>query len=242
MIDWYSVPATILVSQCDAGGRLRIDRAFDLFQDIASLHAEALGVGMGPMSERGLFWLTVRTKVRFVRRPRIMEAVTVSTRPIAPQAQRCLREYRVQKDGETLIEGRTEWAVMDIAAGRPAPMAEVFPEGMTFPEAPDYADPFLRVAGSLANAGVLGEHKVRSTDVDVGGHMNNVAYLRALLGLIPTQALKAMGPREAEAVFLSPCFEGETLTFRTREKDGAHEYAAFRPDGKLALLACLRGE
>ena len=61
--------------------------------------------------------------------------------------------------------------------------------------------------------------------------MNNVAYVRALMGLFTVAELKAMDPREAEVVFLSPCFERETLAFRARQKDSATEFAAFRPDG-----------
>lgn len=241
MSDWYTQSQAVLPSSCDFQGKLGVDHAFRIFMDIASRHAEALGVGMVPMLRRGLFWLTVRTKVKFLRRPGMLEEVAVSTRPIAPEpgAMRCLREYRVERDGAPLILGRTEWAVMDVAAGKPVPIEGVFPGNLDFAKAPDYDEPFLRVTGSLANADVLGEYTVRSTDIDIGGHMNNVAYVRALLGLIPTAEQKAREPAEAEVVFLSPCFEGETLTFRTRMKDGAREVAAFRPEGKLALLARL---
>ena len=241
MENWFAQSRVILPSSCDFSGRLGVDHAFRLFQDAAALHAEALGVGMLPMLRRKLFWLTVRTKVKLLRRPRMLEEVSVSTRPIAPEpgAMRCLREYRVDQDGAPLILGRTEWAVMDVAAGKPVPIQGIFPGDPVFATAPDYDEPFLRVNGSLVNADILGQYAVRSTDIDVGGHMNNVAYIRALLGLIPAEEQRAREFTEAEAVFLSPCFEGETLTFRHRVKDGAREYAAFRPEGKLALLARL---
>lgn len=241
METWFTQSRVILPSSCDFSGRLGVDHAFRLFQDAAALHAEALGVGMVPMLKRNLFWLTVRTKVKLLERPGMLEEVSVSTRPIAPEkgALRCLREYRIERDGAPLVLGRTEWAVMDVAAGRPVPIEGIFPGNPTLASAPEYDEPFLRVTGSLAGAGVLGEHTVRSTDIDLGGHMNNVAYIHALLGLIPAAERKAAEPAEAEVVFLSPCFEGETLTFRHRVKDGAREFAAFRPEGKLALLARL---
>ena len=239
MSTWFTQAYTVPPSQCDGEGRLAWHRAFDAFMDAAATHAEALGVGMAPMLRRGLFWLTVRTKVRFIERPAMLETVALSTRPIVPGETRCLREYRMERDGRPLILGRTEWAVLDVRAGKPVPMAGVFPEGVEMAPAPDYADPFVRVTGSLAHADRLGEYTVRSTDIDLGGHMNNAAYVRAMLGLFPTERLKALDPREIEVVFLSPCFEGETLTFRAREKDAAQEVAAFRPDGKLALLGKL---
>ena len=241
MDNWYTQSQVILPSSCDFQGKLGVDQTFRMFMDIAAQHAEALGVGMQPLLQKNLFWLTVRAKVKFLRRPGMLEEVSVSTQPIAPEpgAMRCLREYRVEQGGAPLILGRTEWAVMDVRTGKPISMDGVFPEGTAFAAAPDYDAPFLRVAGSLANADVLGAYTVRSTDIDLGGHMNNVAYLRSLLGLISVAEQRAAEFSEAEAVFLAPCFEGETLTFRTRQRDGAREFAAFRPEGKLALLARL---
>lgn len=237
MDTWYARDLLIDPSACDFEGRLGVDHAFRMFMDIASRHAEELGVGLKPMLAKHLFWLTVRTKVRFLARPRMLEPATLATRPIAPAAMRCLREYRLERDGAPLVLGRTEWAVMDVRAGRPVPVENIFPGNPELAAAPDYDDPFVRITGSLAGAEVLGEYRVRSTDIDFGGHMNNVAYLRALLGLLTTEQLKALDPEEVELTFLSPCFEGDALTFRTREKEGAREFAAFREDGKLALLA-----
>ena len=239
MSDWHTLSTTVDPSRCDSAGLLAIDHAFAMFMDIAGRHAEVLGVGMVPMLAKGLFWLTVRTKVRFLRRPAMLEAVALSTRPIAPSGTRCVREYRMEAGGEPLILGKTEWAVMDVRMGGLVPIADVFPEGTQMAPAPDFDAPFVRVTGSLARAELLGEYTVRSTDIDLGGHMNNAAYLRAALGLFSVARLKEMDPKEAEVVFLAPCFEGETLAFRVRERDGGTDFATFRPDGKLALLGRL---
>ena len=69
---------TITPSLCDFDGKLSIPDCFSVFQDIAADHAERLGVGADAMINRGLFWLTVKTKIRFLRRPAMPETVTVS--------------------------------------------------------------------------------------------------------------------------------------------------------------------
>ena len=227
---------TVLPSVCDAQMKLSVPDLFAQFMDIATLHAEQLGVGADALFARGLFWLTVKTKVRILRRPRMLETVTVSTRPLVPERVRAIREYRLEKDGELLAEGKTEWAVIDVAAGKLCPMAGIFPPDLELAAEPAWPAPFARIRPDFSEAEALGTYTVRSTDIDLGGHMNNIAYLRAFLGVLSGGELKTMPQGEIEIVFRSPCFEGETLDLRRRETETGWELAALRPDGSPAAF------
>ena len=229
-----SIP--ILPSVCDAEMKLSVPDLFARFMDVATLHAEELGVGADAMFARGLFWLTVKTKVRILRRPRMLETVTLSTRPLVPERVKAIREYRLEKEGELLAQGKTEWAVIETASGRLCPMAGIFPPELELAAEPQYPAPFARIKPDFSEAETLGTYTVRSTDIDLGGHMNNVAYLRAILGLLPGQELKAFPQGEIEIVFRSPCFEGDALTVKRRETETGWELAAMKEDGTPAVL------
>ena len=227
---------TILPSICDLEMKLSLADVFGQFMDIAAAHAQQLGVGADAMFARGLFWLTVKTKVHILRRPRMLETVTLSTRPIAPDKVRSIREYRMEQGGELLIEGKTEWTVIETASGRIHPMADVFPAGVELAAAPRYEAPFCRINPDFSDAERLGSCRVRSTDIDLGGHMNNVAYLRAVLGLLDSKALKALPQREIDVIFRAPCFEGEELTVLRRITDTGWALCVRKPDGSPAVL------
>ena len=66
--------------------------------------------------------------------------------------------------------------------------------------------------------------------------MNNVAYLRAILGFLTGQQLKNLPQREVEIAFRAPCFEGENLEIRRRVTSEGWDFAALKPDGALAVL------
>lgn len=66
----------VTVSHCGADGAMTADRLLEFFQDLASQHGEALGVGLRAMTDRHKFWLTVRSRVRIFRAPRLGETVT----------------------------------------------------------------------------------------------------------------------------------------------------------------------
>ena len=227
---------TVLPSVCDLEAKLSVADVFGLFMDIAAAHAEALGLGADAMFSRGLFWLTVKTKVHILRRPRLMERVTVHTRPLYPEKVRSVREYRLNAGDELLVEGKTEWAVIDVATGKIAPMQTVFSEALELGKEPAYTAPFTRIPPDFSQDELLGTYRVRSTDIDLGGHMNNVAYLRAILGLLPGKELKALPQSEVEIAFRAPCFEGETLTCFRRVTPEATDFAACKPDGSPAVL------
>lgn len=59
---------TVDPSMCDATAALGNANIFALFQDIASEHAQQIGVGTAAMSARSIFWLTVHTRVQFFQK------------------------------------------------------------------------------------------------------------------------------------------------------------------------------
>ena len=228
----------ITVSHCGADGTMTADRLLEFYQDLASEHGTMLGVGLQEMQAMNKFWLTARSRVRIFRAPRLGETVTGATWPVAPNGLRCDRYYTVTgADGTLLADGRTEWAVFDTAAGRVASPKGVFPEGLDYRTETAGGDAFRRLPTDLAEAPELRRYTVPSTDIDVGHHLNNVAYSRILLGSRSVAQRLAQPVRELELYYRQPCFEGETLSVRGRAGEGCTELCILRPDGTIALLA-----
>jgi len=233
----YSRALTILPSMADSTARLGVTETFALFMDAASEHAETLGSGLAAMARRGLFWLTVKTRVRFYRRPGIMEDVTVSTWPETPSGYRCNRDYTLKKGEELLAAGKTEWAILVVKTGRMFSPAEVYPPELQLLEPPVWEDRFTRMDLDFSGAEELGRYTVASTDIDLGGHMNNAAYVGMLERLFSTAEWNALPMKELEILFRSPCYEGEDLRVLRRVSGEAAEYCALKEDGKPAMLA-----
>ena len=233
----YAKELTILPSACDSAAALGIPDVFALFMDIATEHACALGCGLDVLGPRGLFWLTVRTRVKFFRRPKMLERVVLSTWPEAPGKLRVNRCYTLEGRGGVLAAGKTEWAVLDQNTGRLHPMADVFaPDPASAPESV-WDEPFTRMPDEALDE--FARYTVRSTDIDLGGHMNNAAYPRALASLFSCEAWQRMNIRETEIAYRAACYEGDTLCWQRRAGDGALALRAALPDGKTIALARL---
>lgn len=95
---------TVTPDYCDAAAQLSPLAAFTIFQGIAAQHAELIGVGGAAMAKRGEFWLTVHTRVDFLRRAGLMDELTAATwpEPCGGKAVRCYRSYSLRR-GDTLL-------------------------------------------------------------------------------------------------------------------------------------------
>lgn len=232
----YEQAQIIVPTLADAGGRLGIPDTFGLFMDIASIHAGLLGCGLDDMARRGLFWLTAKTQIIFYDRPRIMECVKARTWPEAPGKVRCHRSYQLLRGETLLVAGKTEWAVMDLKTKQLAPLAGVYPSDLSFDLPTAVSEPFARIQDGADAWQTFADYRVRSTDIDVGGHMNNAAYVRALLGAFSTEERKALRIGRMDVIFRTPCFEGETLELQRRETESGLDLR-IEKEGGTALLA-----
>ncbi len=232
----YTRDLLIPPSACDFDGRLSYPGAFSVFMDLATEHAELLGVGLAAMRAKSRFWLTVKTRIVYYDRPSISEAVQLLTWPEKPGPLRFNRSYEMRRDGALLVAGRTEWAVLNTETGALARSTDVLPEGLEYVRGSALDSGYARVPERFEEIAPFCEYRVRATDIDVGGHMNNAAYPRALFSALSSGEIRAQKIRSVDLIFRAPCFEGDTLRFYRNARDGGTDYRMAR-GGETVLLA-----
>ena len=209
---------TVTPDYCDASGALSPLAAFTIFQGIAAQHAEVLGVGSSAMAKKGEFWLTVHTRVDLFERAYLMDELTVRTwaEACSERDVRTYRSYTLSRGEAVIARGKTEWAILG-------------------PE-----QKIIRFHEKFEDADLFSHYAVRSTDIDLGHHMNNVAYVRLLLDCFSAKELASGNIQSVELHYSTPCFEGEALTvYKKSLDDGTCRIGIVKPDGKTALQACV---
>ena len=243
MENYWCKDYLILSSVCDFEGRLGIYNTFDVFMDLAAEHAAHLGVSYYDLLERNCYWVAVRTRVKFYERPRLADRIRAVTWPGKPGLAKCDRFYRLEAGGAVLAEGRTEWAAQDLETGA-VRRADSFgyPVDMPHREERVCTEPFTRFRDFLPGADVQAfDYTVGSMDIDVGRHMNNVAYIRMLLGTFSTGELGAMDAKEMEISYRRGCYEGERLHILRQAVMGGWLFQVCKEDGETAVHAKLLG-
>lgn len=226
----------VQLSMCDNTSKMGISGLFYLVMDLATEHGDSIELGMDRLAEKGLFWVASKTKIKIHRMPRMLEYITASTWPQEPGRIRCNRFYSVKSDTEMLAEGKTEWAIVDKESGRPHRLAEVYPEGMEYCPEIVCEEPFAKISTDFEEGEAIAEYKVRSADIDVSQHMNNVAYIRAALSAFSVKEIEDMNITEVEAVYRIQCFEGEKLSLYMRKEENITYIGIVKEDGKTAAV------
>ena len=224
---------------CDHRGDLGVPDTFGICMDLAAEHAARLGIGMWDLAARSLFWLTVKTRIHFLRRPRMAGAITGETWPEPADKIRCNRDYRLWAGDEVLAVGKTEWAVVNTETGKLHPAPDIYPAELEMRRDTVWDEPFSRLRDDFDGIPVFARHTVQSTDIDVGGHMNNVAYVRALAGAFSTKEWDALDLKDLEIHFKASCYEGQTIQLQRREKDGGLDIR-MSVEGKTVVLARIK--
>ena len=227
----------IPLSWCDNRGGMSVNSIFTLFMDMAAEHAEDIELGAEKMAERGMFWLTAKTKIHINRRPKMMETATAATWPEAPGRIRCNRFYELYTGETVLAEGITEWAIIDVNTGKLCRASDIYMQGTCFSEKKANVEPFEKIPEDFSGGEILGTYRIRSTDIDLGQHMNNAAYVRAMMGVLSCAELENTNVTDAEVVFKTPCYEGNELTIYRRPTENGFDIGMLLHDGRTAAAA-----
>lgn len=223
---------TIPLSLCDNTGKLSIYNIFTLFMDIATEHAEQLKLSSSDLGE-DLFWLTIRTKVKIINRPEMSQNVTLSTWPEKPARVRANRHYLIGDENGILIQGKSEWTVVNTKTGKIQRVSDIYPDGFDFLEELAIEENYTKISDDFSTAYKLCDYTIRSTDIDLVQHMNNAAYIRALIGAFTTKDLENSPIKEIEITYKAQSYERETLSIMYREAENAVEYGMIKPDGTV---------
>lgn len=227
-------------SMCDETSHMSIPGFLDMFQDVAGIHADSIGIGALGLEERGLFWIVSKIRLKINRRPVVQETFEAVTWIQPAEKVVCERDWALYKDGEQLAYIRSSWAVLKRENFRPALMADFYPDS-DYTMAPPDDRPFIRVSKKFDDAEQIGEYRIRSVDIDRGGHFNNVNYVRAMLGCFTCAQLAEMDIKEMDIQYLLQCYEGETIRFLKRpSENGLMEIGAINEEGKVCFTAALK--
>ena len=207
----YTWDTRILYSQLGPDGSLSLTGLLDLFQDIATLHAEDFGCGLDRMSANGRAWLLSRWRIRLGPLPRSATHVQVRTQAYESRLSLNRRWFALHdENGNQLAAADSLWTLADRTTGTPvSAMQEVQPY-LEPGEAPQLGDLPRRVAIPADTASGT-PFAITDDLLDTNHHVNNVRSVSLALRFVPADFVFS-----ALAVdYHRPLLPGQTVIPRT---------------------------
>ena len=205
---------TVRSYEVDAEGRLSILSLFNILQDSASNHADALGVSVHHLMAEDKTWVLSRMRLVIESYPRWRDRVRVHTWPSGGNRLFAFRKFAIEDArGKNLGMASSAWLVIDIAKRRPvriAPFLQRLRPQDTHDGLPDAVDKLP----APASARLARRFRVRYRDLDINQHVNNVSYIEWALESIPREQVAGAHLVDLEINFLSEAFLDDRIEAR----------------------------
>lgn len=238
----FILNTTVLSGQCDSLMRFRAEAAFMTFQDVASRHAMFLGIDDFSLLEKdNAMWVVSKTKVKVNKLPLWNDEISVRTWPMGAEGVRCNRCYQIIRNDEVMINAITEWVIID-ATTRTLRKVETtsYPNDINWITEKSVDERFRRFKDDFTENDIVYKRLVRSGDIDVTHHTNNVTYITMLLDTFSVKELENMALEEIEVSYLNESLEGETLSiYRKKREDGTY-FSIKKEDDKVVLMGFIK--
>lgn len=238
----FTLNTTVLSGQCDSLMRFKAEAVLMSFQDVASRHAMFLGIDDFSLLEKdNAMWVVSKTKVKVNKLPLWNDEISVRTWPMGAEGVRCNRCYQIIRNDEVMINAITEWVIID-ATTRTLRKVETtsYPNDIDWITEKSVDERFRRFKDDFTENDIVYKRLVRSGDIDVTHHTNNVTYITMLLDTFSVKELENMALEEIEVSYLNESFEGETLSiYRKKREDGTY-FSIKKEDDKVVLMGFIK--
>ena len=162
--------------QCDEFGKVKLHYLFDYFQEMASDHADRLGVGYEECLKKNCAWVCAKYHVIIDKLPKFKNKITIETYPSKFIGPTGIREFKIlDENGNILIKAVSQWVLIDLNRLRPLIVQNVFDcskieleESMEIP---------LEKIAAVEKYDFQELKDLRYDDVDVNHHINNAIYI-----------------------------------------------------------------
>lgn len=155
---------------------LKLPVFFRMMQDIATEHAEVLNIGKANTLDKGLYWVITRIEIDIKRMPKYLSTVTLKTYP-GDDLRFIFPRYFVLEDekGEVLLRASSTWMVLHKENHRVC--LNPFKDFKADPEHYEGELELPNKVNSDEDIVLVEQRKVRYSDIDLNGHLNNTKYI-----------------------------------------------------------------
>lgn len=202
----YTTKITLYNSYFDLNNRLSAKSILNIFQDVASIHGEEIGVGYLTMLEKNLYWVLSRIKFDIIKMPEINQTVIVETWPHEKGRIDFDRDMKIlNKDGETLITATSKWCIIDTINRSLQRTDNIIFDGEYFNEK-NYEEKFTKITPPSTESKYIYTHNVMFSDLDHNHHMNNTNYANIVLNAAQNKTFTHF-----EINFLNECLDCDKI-------------------------------
>lgn len=227
----YTTQITLYNSYFDKNNNLTAKSILSIFQDVASIHAEEIGIGYEDMLKQNIYWILSRVRFDIKKMPTLNQVVVIETWPHPKGRIDFDRDMKISSlDGETLVIAQSKWCVIDTINRTLQRTDSINYNGECLLDK-NYEDKFVKISLPDQAPKYIFSHNVSFCDLDHNEHMNNTNYTNLIVDSIENKTFTHF-----EINFVSECLENDKIdVYYTKNENG--EYVVGKNGEKITFVA-----
>lgn len=219
--------------ECDCQGIMRTSAVLRYFQELATLHLSLYDLPLARLKSLGVAFMLTRVRLKLLRPPMPQQAIKVTTWHRATKGVQFIRDSEMRDEDGTLLASCTAgWVLVNRETRsilRPRDLKEytvlLQPErALEEEKAPKLALP--------KELEPVGTRRIRYTDIDHNGHLNNTIYADFMTDFLPCP-LKGRRFSTLDLRFIAEAVEGDELLLSAAQREDTVYFS-----GRHARGAC----
>lgn len=230
----YNTQLKLYNSYFDYNDRLSTKAILNIFQDVASYHAEEIDVGYEKMLKRNLYWVLSRIKLDIIKMPLLNQDVIVETWPREKGKIDFDRELKITDlNGEILVLGISKWCVIDSVKRSLQRTDTVNYNGECYEEK-NYPERFTKIELPQTEFEEKFSHVVSFSDLDHNKHMNNTNYANLVVSAVENKKYNHF-----EINFINECVLNDVIIVSVCKNESG-EYVVGKVQDKIVFTAYVK--
>ena len=204
----YEFTSRIRYSETGPDARLSLGGLVDYFQDCCVFHSASIGRGPDVWKKEHYGWMITYWQIVINEYPKLNDLVTTRTWATNFHAFEGDRNHTMKdSEGNILACASSRWVYFDMELNRPIRVPDVEINGYGVEEALEMANAPRHIRLPLKDVVSHRPFKVRITNIDTNGHVNNEQYITMALAYLPAD----MKTRELRVEYLRQARLGDVL-------------------------------
>lgn len=227
----------LTAGESNACGRMPFTLITERVIEVATEHANALGIGYAALIKRNMGWVLSRLSIEMYRYPEINEHYTLTTWIESYNRHFSLRNIAVTAaDGTVFGYIRTVWVAMDFVTRSMADLTSFEKEAFPTADIDCPIAPTPRIAAPGAEASAE-PYTFKYCDIDFNRHVNTVRYLTMILNRWSLEHFDSHSIRRFDMIFRKECHYGEEVILNTEDKPDDTSICAISRNGERLVEA-----
>lgn len=204
----------LTAGECDAVGRMSVNLLIARLIEVATEHANTLGIGYSKLITLNLAWVLSRASVEVDRMPGINETYAISTWIESSNRLFSERCFEISgSDNCILARARTTWAAIDIRSRKPVNLSVL--GDIMFPADPRHcAVTVMQHLGRLPDDAEAEAYTFKYCDLDFNRHVNTVRYIDLILNHWDLDHYDHFEIARFDITFINECYFEDSVTLR----------------------------